>query len=106
MELLSRKEEIILLSIQRLGNEAYGIKIREDIKDVTGISWPFGSIYTPISNLDEKGLIISCKGEITTVRGGKAKIYFELTKAGLEALAKIKTLHENLWNNVPPLKTD
>jgi len=106
MNLLSRKEEIILLSIHRLGNKAYGIKIRDDIEEVSGVAWPLGSLYTPISNLDKKGLIIAKKGDATAIRGGKAKIFFKLTGEGITALKNIKILHENLWENILPLKVD
>ncbi|MCP4727467.1 MAG: PadR family transcriptional regulator [bacterium] len=103
MELLSRKEELILLAIWKLGDNAYGITIRDELENTIGVSWLFGSIYTPLNHLYDKGLISRLEGETTSERGGRPKIYFSLTPKGKEALARVKELNSALWTEIPPI---
>lgn len=90
MKLLGRIEEIILLAIWKLGEEAYGMAIREEIIKATGENWLLGSIYGPLGRLHKKGYVRTIKGEPTPERGGKAKSYYEVTPEGREALFKIQ----------------
>ncbi len=106
MEYLSRKEEIILLSVWRLGENAYGMAIRDQLSEVTGRKWLFGSIYTPLETLMEKGFLSSEKGEPTAERGGRAKVYYKLTEEGKNSLIVLKKMNASLWMNVPPLQAD
>ncbi len=103
MELLSRKEELILLAIWKLRENAYGITIRDELEDSIGVNWLFGSIYTPLNQLFNKGLISRQEGETTSERGGRPKVFFRLTPKGKEALARIKELNSALWTEVPPI---
>ncbi len=103
MELLSRKEELILLTIWKLGDNAYGITIRDEIAECAGVKWLFGSIYTPLGKLYDKGLITKSERHESTEKGGRPKVYFELTPAGKKALARIKELSAALWTDVPPI---
>lgn len=104
MEYLSRKEELILLAIWRLGEDAYGMTIREKLVEITDIKWLFGSIYTPLTKLYDKGLITKTEVVAASDHGGRPRVYFELTETGKEALEKIQELNSSLWTDVPPLK--
>ena len=104
MEYLSRKEELILLAVWRLGEDAYGITIREKLVEITGIKWLFGSIYTPLAKLYDKGLISKTEVVVASDLGGRPRVYFKLTHLGKEALEKIHELNSALWTDVPPLK--
>ncbi|MFC1563964.1 PadR family transcriptional regulator [candidate division KSB1 bacterium] len=106
MELLSRKEELILLAICKLGDNAYGITIRDELEDTIGVTWLFGSIYTPLNQLYDKGLITKIEGETTSERGGRPKVYFKLTPGGKEELIRVKELNTSLWTEVPPITID
>ncbi len=106
MEFLSRKEELILLAIWKLGDKAYGMTIRDEITERTGVKWLFGSIYTPLTKLYDMGLITKTEGFESSDRSGRPKVFFRLTKAGKEALARVKELNSVLWTNVPPLTTE
>ena len=101
MKLLSRPEELVLLSIWRLKDNAYCVPIREQIIETTGKKWSFGSIYIPLNRLEEKGLISSVLGESTSERGGRAKRYYFLTEDGKEALQEIRGLQQKMWEGVP-----
>lgn len=85
MYLLSKNEEIILATVWRLQDQAYGVAINEAISRQTGLNWKFGSIYTPLGRLVKKGMLKTTEGDPTPLRGGRRKIYFELTDLGTES---------------------
>lgn len=100
MKILSRAEEIILLTILKLANDAYGVKIREQIFLDTDHNWSFASIYTPLDKLSRKNYVKKIKGEATKERGGKSKFYYQVTPAGLDALKQIQKINSNCWTGI------
>jgi len=104
MNLLTRTEEIILAAVWMLKENAYGIAINQFINGRTGLNWKFGSIYTPLGRLVKNGYIRTHEGTPTPERGGRRKIYYELTKDGLEALQEIQRIHNAVWNYMPALE--
>jgi len=100
MKLLSRVDELILLAIWRLGSEAYGMAIWEEIKAATGVKWLMGAIYGPLGRLHRQGLVDTVKGDPTPERGGRAKVYYRLTPVGLKELKKIQGIHAVMWDGV------
>jgi len=105
MQLISRLEEIILLSIWRLQDNAYGITILDEVEQATAKNWLTGSIYASLGRLLKRGLVLSVEGEPTAERGGRRKIYYRLTPEGKQALLAVKRVNEFLWNSLPPLDT-
>ena len=106
MKLLSRSEEIVLLSIWKLKGNAYGVTIREQVLAVTGYDWSIGAIYAPLHRLEKKGLVKTIYGEPVPERGGRSKVYYEVTPEGREALIEIKRVHEATWDDIPSLGLD
>ena len=106
MKLLLRAEEIILLAILKLGQNAYGVKIREQIKEDTGAIWSFASIYTPLDKLTRKRYVQKIKGEPTSERGGKSKYLYKVTETGQDALREIFEAHQQFWSGVKLVKTN
>lgn len=104
MKLLSRIEEIILLAIWRLGDEAYGMAIREEVIKATGKKWLLGAIYGPLGRLQKNGYLTSVKGEPTPERGGRAKVYYCITKKGKDALVELYHVQKLIWEGVTPRK--
>jgi PadR family transcriptional regulator PadR len=98
MHLLSRAEEIILMAIVNLKDGAYGIAIREHVTKATGFKWSIGAVYAPLHRLEEKRYVETIKGEPIKERGGRSKIYYQVTSEGKEALLRIKSVNENLWD--------
>ncbi|MBD3414280.1 MAG: hypothetical protein GF421_07620 [Candidatus Aminicenantes bacterium] len=99
MKLLSRIEEMVLLSILKLEDNAYGVTIRRLISEVTGKRWSIGAIYVPLERLEHKGFVESYTGEPTEMRGGRAKRMYKVTREGFKALEEIKRLHKALWES-------
>ena len=103
MKLLSRSEEIVLLAIHKLQQDAYGVKIREQVIKDTSVKWTIGAIYAPMHRLEKKGMVITLEGEPVPERGGRRKIFYQVTKEGRNALAEISRVTESIWQNVPSL---
>lgn len=105
MKLLSRSEEMMLLTVWKLQEEAYCVPIREYLKKVTGKDWSFGSIYDPLDRLEKRGFLESYTTEPVKERGGRSKRIYNVTKMGKEALYEMRQIQEMLWDAVPELKT-
>jgi PadR family transcriptional regulator PadR len=80
-------EQLILLALLRLGDQAYGVAIRREIQDRTDRSISIGALYTTLQRMEGKGLVRSAIGEPTPERGGRRKKYYSLETAGSRALA-------------------
>jgi DNA-binding PadR family transcriptional regulator len=88
--LLGELEQLALLAVLRLGDNAYPVAIRDEIEERTGIALGRGSVYVTLDRLDRKGYLTSSFGAPTPERGGKAKRVFEATVAGKRALAEVE----------------
>lgn len=106
MKLLSRSEEIVLLAVWRLGEDAYGVSIRDLVSRLTGQEWTFGSIYVPLDKLHHKGFLDKTMSEPTSKRGGRAKCLYSLTRSGKEALREIRRVQAALWKDIPDVAFD
>ena len=103
VELLSRSEELLLLAVWRLQDDAYGAAIRDYLSRETGEDWSVGAVYAPLDRLARRGLLRSWMGEPTPERGGRAKRYFKLTTAGVAALSRLRSIQEKMWSGLPAL---
>jgi len=106
MKILSRTEELVLLSVWRLQKNAYGVTIRKHIIENTGADWSIGAIYVPLDRLTKWGYLDAIQGEPTAERGGRSKRYYKLTEDGLNALAYTKKVQETMWSDLPDLAFD
>jgi len=106
MLLLSRIEEILLLAIWKLEDNAYGISIREQVENDTGDSWLSEAIYAPLGRLKKNGYVTTVKGSSSTEKGGRPRIYYKLTQTGLKRLVEIQEVNRALWYGIPDLKKD
>lgn len=90
-------EELVMLTIATLGENAYGVAIKEDIETRADRDISLGALHSTITRLEEKKFIRSWLGEPTQERGGRRKRFFELTHQGKVALHEIKALRDDLW---------
>ena len=90
-------EELVLLTIASLGEDAYGVSIKENIEKRSDRSISIGALHSTITRLEEKGLIKSWLGEPTQERGGRRKRFFEITHQGKVSLHHVKDLRDELW---------
>ena len=93
---LGEFEQLILLAILRLGDQAYGVTIRNEISVHAGRTVAPGALYTALDRLEDKGLVRSRMGEPTPQRGGRAKRYFTVTASGAKAIARAQRAFQRL----------
>lgn len=100
---LGELEQLVLVAILRLGDEAYGVPIVEEIERRTGRNVKRAAVYVALTRMETRGLVSSRMGEPTPERGGKAKRYF---RVGPEAIDKLKASKEalvSMWEGVEAL---
>lgn len=100
---LGEFQEIVMLSILILDDNAYGLTIQEEIDTRMKRSVSRGALHTALTRLEEKGFITSAYGEPTAERGGRRKRYYEVSKKGMETLKEAKELRQDMWNLIPKL---
>ena len=98
---LGEFEMVVMLTLVRLGERAYGMTIRLEIEERTGRSVSIGAVYTTLRRLQRKGFVSSALGEPSPSRGGRAKKYFTLEPDGLDALQRSREMFTSLWKGVP-----
>jgi PadR family transcriptional regulator, regulatory protein PadR len=93
---LGEFEQVVLLAILRLDDDAYGVTIRSEIAACTGREPAPGALYTTLDRMQEKGIVRSWLGDSTPQRGGRPKRYFAVTKAGRSALVTAQQAYRSL----------
>lgn len=101
MERLTVTEQIYLIAIWHLQSEAYGVKIREKILELTGKSMVFGTLYNNLDTLVKKGYVVTKRGTSAPNRGGNIRVFYNLTEIGKKALQESRDLQKSLWDTIP-----
>jgi len=83
--MLGEFEYLLITAAARLGDDAYGAAIREEIEATTGRRCSIGALYTTVDRLETKGLFETWMGDATPQRGGRAKRMVRVTPKGMEA---------------------
>lgn len=98
---LGEFEEVVLLTVAILQDEAYGIAIIDEMGKRLNRKVSIGSLQTVLRRLEKKGFLSSELGEATKVRGGKRKRFFTLTNLGKRTLEETKEQRLALWSAIP-----
>ena len=94
---LGEFEELVLLTVAVLGDDAYGVTIQEEINTRAGRSVSIGALHSTLTRLEEKNYLKSKMGGATSERGGRRKRFYEITRTGKAALNSSKSLRDKLW---------
>jgi DNA-binding PadR family transcriptional regulator len=94
--LLGEVEQLVLLAVLRLGEEAYAVPIQELISAEAGIALSRGTIYVTLERLERKGYVTSWFSDPQAVRGGKARRVFQVKPAGVQASRAAKQAVDKL----------
>jgi PadR family transcriptional regulator, regulatory protein PadR len=97
-------ELMILLSILRVGDEAYGVPIAREMETTGGRTVVLSAVYAALERLEENGLVSSSLGAPTPERGGRAKRFFRVTPAGLKSVRQARRALTQLWTGLPQLE--
>src|SRR5437667_7594745 len=90
-------EEIVLLAVARLRDDAYGVTILETLESVAGRKASIGAIYATLERLERKGFVSSLLADPTPERGGRVKRYYRVEGAGIRALRETQGMRMRLW---------
>ena len=94
--LLGSFEEQVMLAVAHAQDDTYGMAIRREIEERTGRQVAIGAVYATLDRLEAKGLVLSRRP-----RGnGPSRRHFQLTTAGVRALAETRALHDQLWRGI------
>lgn len=97
---LGEFEQIVLLAVLRLADNAYGVSIRSEIAACTNREPAPGALYTALDRMEEKGLVRSRMGESTPQRGGRPKRFFVVTEAGRKSLIAAQRAYQSLLDGL------
>ena len=93
-------EQIVLIAILRLGDDAYAIPLRQEIEERTGRSVARGALYTALERLEAKQFVVSRMSAPLPERGGRSRRYYAVTPAGLEAIKAARHSLLQLWQGL------
>ena len=99
-DFLGHFEEIVLLAVLRLAEDAYGARIRQTVAEATERDVSIGAVYATLDRLERKGYLKSWQGEATPERGGRAKRYFRVEGAGVRALSDTSAVRNRLTGDL------
>jgi PadR family transcriptional regulator PadR len=102
--LLTDFELMILLTILRVGDQAYGVHIARALEAASGRRVLLGAAYAALDRLEGNGLVASTIGNATPERGGRAKRFFRVTARGLRAVRETQQTLVAMWRDIPELK--
>lgn len=106
MGLLSRIDEVYLLAILELKDNAYGVPIKRSVSKKLGKVLSYGGLYFELDQLVKKGFVKKIEGEPTKKRGGRRKFYYELTKSGKKSLKETFEHQKALWEGMSDVVFD
>jgi PadR family transcriptional regulator PadR len=98
---LGEFEEVILLLVGILGEEAYAFKIAEEFESQTHRSVSIGAVHSTLTRLDDKGFLTSKMGKSTAERGGRRKRIYTITASGRKVLVTSRNFRVSLWSQFP-----
>jgi DNA-binding PadR family transcriptional regulator len=101
-EFLGEFEQLVLLALIRLGDEAYGMSVRRELEARAGRDVSIGAVYATLDRLESKGLVRSRIGDPSADRGGRAKRCFIITGAGARALERSQQALRQMLDGLPP----
>ncbi|MFD2585566.1 PadR family transcriptional regulator [Croceitalea marina] len=101
---LGEFEELVLLTVIVLEEEAYGVEIKKELETRLNQTLSVGSIQSALKRMEQKGFLTSEFGEATNKRGGKRKRIYSATSYAHKVLNEIKEIREALWKSIPQPK--
>lgn len=100
---LGEFEELVLLIVGVLVDQAYGVTVAEEIEKQTGRKVSLSPVHSSLYRLEKKGFVRSELSGSTQTRGGRRKRIYQITAAGKSALDQVRIMRNNLWDMIPEL---
>ncbi len=99
-------QELVMLAVGVLYDDAYGVAIQEEIKKQTGRKVTLSTVHAALNRLEDKGFLTSRLGGATEERGGRPKRLFRITAYGRQTLEKSRSMRNRLWQLIPKVAWD
>lgn len=99
MKDLTLTEEMFLLTVLKLKDNAYGVTIRQHVSEKTKRIYPYGTLYSALDKLVSKGYLTKTVSDPLPERGGRSRNYYNITQEGREALKNALELKKMLWDD-------
>ena len=106
MKELTKVEEIILIAIWKLKDDAYGVKIRQYVSNLIDKEFTYGNLYSVLNQLTQKDYVSKSEGEVVAERRGRPRITYTITSDGFKALKETREMNESLWKGISKLAFD
>ena len=103
---LTDSDLVTLLAIHRLGDEAYGVPLCDEVTSITGRNAALASVYKALDRLEKSALVASRLGQPSAERGGRAKRFVHVTDKGLRAIDEARATLNRLWRDIPAFGKD
>jgi len=100
---ISNFELMVMLALIRIGDQAYGVPISQELERLRGRDVVVGSVYAALECLQNRDLVQAKNGEPTPERGGRGRRYFTVTGKGLKVIRDTRRTLMPLWNGIPAL---
>lgn len=97
---LGELEQMLLWAVLRLGDDAYGLAVRDELEATAGRSAARGAVYTTLDRLVGKGYLDSRLADADENRAGRPRRYFSVTDDGRRALREARDAFESLWTGM------
>jgi len=97
---ITRNNEMILISILRLGDNAYLVTLLDLLNQITRKKWTIGNLFVALEKLEETGYISSRLGEPRKKKGGRAIKFYTVTGDGIKALQTVRSAQDQLWDGL------
>ncbi|MBN1224471.1 MAG: helix-turn-helix transcriptional regulator [Candidatus Aminicenantes bacterium] len=101
MKELTKIEEVLLVAIWHLAENAYGVKIRQYVTKIAGRELSYGHLYSALNQLVTKKYVTKSLGKPSTRRLGRPRVYYSVSSLGMKALRAAKEMNERLWSEIP-----
>ena len=98
---LGEFEELVLLTVGILNDDAYGLAITDELEARTKRNVMLSAVHKSLVRLEQKGFLVSHMGAASSKRGGRAKKLYQLTTSGKSALHESKSLRNRMWKDIP-----
>lgn len=99
-------EELVLLTVATLNENAYSISIKSMLMEQTGRSPSVGALHSALTRLEEKGYLDSNEGGASKERGGRRKRFYRINKLGVQVLNNAMSLRNQFYKQIPDLKME
>lgn len=100
---LGEFEELCLLAVGILHEEAYGVSVKEEVESRTGRKSTLSTIHSTLIRLEKKEFLKSRMGGATDSRGGRTKRLFEVTAFGKKSINEARELRNRMWSDIPKI---